>query len=270
MSKTRVILAGLSAIAVLGAVTSSAAAQPQVKACVNVGPGNGGFSNAACNVEALGGEWAMASIVGNKWFLCLANPAGPWKNALCGEAAPPSRYEHTNTGLVAGMGGVNNGNAVLTGKVAGDKVKITCTTNTLKATGEEDGKTSEGKIEYSGCTVTETNKCKVAEPIVAEFTGQTETGPAIKFTGDKSGGTFAEVTFENKPGETCALKGTTTKATGSQTCSFDASIATFAVNHEVLCSTSGSNLKLGGNTATYEGNDKEVKFPEGEYPWNVS
>jgi hypothetical protein len=143
--------------------------------------------------------------------------------------------------------------------VGGVLTNISCLTNKFSVEPEEKGKQSEGTITYTNCAVSKPAKCAVTEPIEANFNGQAENaGGKItdKFTGSKSGEKFVEIEFKNKGTEKCSLgEGTKAAATGSQTCEFASGITMMKKTQEVICTEAGSNLKLGGETAKYSGNN---------------
>ena len=156
--------------------------------------------------------------------------------------------------------------SVLKGKIGSNVSKLTGTTAVAKLKAEDSGK-STGEIVFTNITVVEPAKCKVAEPIIADFTDQLSAPPAAitdTFTGSKPEETFAEITFENNGGE-CALKGQTVKVKGKQKTKFDAGIETMQgpltmpKGHEVITTLAESELFIGENAAKFEATFKEVE-----------
>ena len=162
----------------------------------------------------------------------------------------------------------SSGTVVLKSKLAGANAEISCTKGKFEAQPEEEGESAEGKIELSSCTVNKPGKCTVKQPIVAQFTGQLEEGSGKlvdKLTGSGTGETFAKMTFEGGTG--CSVNGDTVPLTGTQTFEWDANIGTYQEKHELIGTTSGSKLKLGSESATYEGTTTITAA--GGVPWTA-
>ena len=188
--------------------------------------------------------------------VCLKNKEGVKK-----ELEAPNKLEGTSA------------TSVLTATVLGAKVKITCTSDKFVDEPGSFDRESKGTVTFKECAVTEPEKnCKLPavekEKIVAPFTNLLElaSGSATKviFTGAGEKELFAEITLENNGTENCAIKGTykITGNTGSG-CTFDSTIETFKLEHELTCVATGEALKLGGNTATFTTTAK-IKSSTGE------
>jgi hypothetical protein len=152
---------------------------------------------------------------------------------------------------------VDHTTAILKGTLAGAASELSCTKVDGKGTltNEEVG----GKMQVSGtatvsyreCTVTKPTKgCVVAEPVVAEANVlSVEAGATmgLEFKGKKAGGVFAEIKYENKGAEKCALLngGKPFPVTGSTVATDKGATSEFTAAH--------SKLVLGGNAASYTG-----------------
>lgn len=131
-----------------------------------------------------------------------------------------------------------------------DKTKITieCKKDTFKGTVEAEGK-SGATITYEECSLKGLSGCKVPK-ITAKLKDKLieNSSKAIEdeFEQESSSEPFATIVIE-----TCTLKGSY-KVTGTQTCELPESTV-FKEKHEIVCTPSGSHLKLGSEPATYKG-----------------
>ena len=199
--------------------------------------------------------------------LKVASGKGTYENSACSKSGGSKSWEIKDTTWPSKLEG-SSGTVVLKSKLAGANAEISCTKGKFEAQPEEEGESAEGKIELSSCTVNKPGKCTVKQPIVAQFTGQLEEGSGKlvdKLTGSGTGETFAKMTFEGGTG--CSVNGDTVPLTGTQTFEWDANIGTYQEKHELIGTTSGSKLKLGPESATYEGTTTITAA--GGVPWTA-
>jgi len=234
----RTILLCLAAVFAVSAVGASAA-----------------LATPKCTAEEQGGDYAV----------CVRHENKETKKFVQEEFESPNKLEGTS------------GESILEAKVLGATVKIVCKSDVFSDTPEDSG-TSTGSIKFKECKVATPENCKLTEEeIPATFTNKLETPPGsptkVTFTGNK--GTtkeFANITLVNNGTKTCSIanKFPITGDTGSG-CTFDTTIETFKLEHQLTCKKEGENLKLGGNPATFsstasikanEGTAKEPKFVE--------
>jgi hypothetical protein len=144
---------------------------------------------------------------------------------------------------------------ILKGTLAGAAAEISCTK--ADGSGSLTNETVGGKmavskfwvIIWSECTVNKPTKgCVVKQPITAEANATTvEEGATmgLRVSGAKAGGVFAEIFFENKGAEKCALLngGKPFPVTGSTVATDKGATWEFPAAH--------SKLVLGGNAASY-------------------
>jgi hypothetical protein len=262
----------LLAVLVLGGsavMTATAAAQrrrPIFTLCVKVAAGKKSSysSEEGCDKDrpVTGtGQWVHQhpGPTGIAW-LCVFETGGGFSGGLCTSIGGEKNYKLESSSLTFRFQGKNSGVSTLKGTVGGVSTNIACVTNKFSILPEGTGKSSEGEISYTGCTVNKPAKCIVKEPIVANFNGQLEEPATDKFvdryTGSSAGEKFVEIEFKNKSTEKCSIEnGTKASVTGSQTCEFDSQIEDMEPTQEVICKESGSNLKFGGEPSTYSGND---------------
>jgi hypothetical protein len=83
----------------------------------------------------------------------------------------------------------------------------------------------------------------------------------------ESGKAFVEVEYKNKGSETCSLNKEALPVEGTQSCDWEAGAHLAEVGHLLTCKSTGSKLKLGSNTATYEGSS-EIHL-EGSPYWKI-
>lgn len=140
--------------------------------------------------------------------------------------------------------------------VLGLKITIECPKD--KFTGEvgDSGTSKNAVITFEMCKLVGATNCKVAETLTTKkLKDQLSTPPArIEDTFESETANFIEILIS---GSGCAItnEGKPYPVTGSQTCAVDSSDAeakTEAATHKLICKTTGSKLKLGGNTATFE------------------
>jgi hypothetical protein len=180
-------------------------------------------------------------------YTCVAKSGGDFKDAHCDENSPGTgSFAHveitknTKTLVAATNEKVTENTtksepAVLKSEVPGGKVTITCTTvknneteSFIENTEPEPGVmrvSGTAKTEFTNCTITELAKCVVAEPIVSMATFEAVeglTGPkaeanamGMKFKGEGTEETFAEIEFKNKGTEKCSLNEKKFKVKGS-------------------------------------------------------
>ncbi len=266
MSRFRLLL-GVGLVSLLSivdsvAVAGSASAGPVYTFCHKVPAGAGTFEDAACSKAGGTKAWVLTYADTNTTLLvCLGVLTGKYENALCSKLEPLGPFEKILTTKFGGtplLTAKGVGPQKLVGTVAGSKFEIACNTLKLRTQPEEFGKSTEGGLTYTSCSVPKPPKCAVKEPIVATFNDQLEVegGQYVdKFTGAEASEKFAEIEFQNKGAEACSLNGTKLALTGSQKCGGEtlAQAEVVTLKHTIECKTTKSNLHFGAITATYEG-----------------
>jgi hypothetical protein len=188
-------------------------------------------------------------------------------------AAQETRYfveekELTTAETVDGAVGV----AQLNSSIGGAKIMIECTANELVSTGENtigangESKTeinykqcylyviSNGKRELSTCTVTEPIKFAAKDKLIAGSGGLVE-----DLFEPISGSTFVEIKISGG----CVLKGSY-KAEGSYIASFGDEGERSGTEHELIFTSTGSKVKLGGEPASYTNTVSRLKLRSGK------
>jgi hypothetical protein len=249
-------------------VTATASAAPVYTSCAEMSEKEGPYANTACTEQESGpvGSFVHSYSTGGgvPWYCVSAPEAGEYADPLCEKAPEHGKGDFnlkSGGGVTPAIEGASTGWATLKATVSGVSANVACATSKFTIKPEGSGKASGGAIAYTHCAVNKPEKCAVGEPLTAEFDGQTEEVSSKivdKFTGTKSTNkTFIEIEFKDKGSETCSLNGLKPAAiVGSQTCEFAAGIETIKEVQEVICNTSGSSLKIGGEAATYSGNDR--------------
>lgn len=192
--------------------------------------------------------------------------------AMVTSSAWASEYVVESKGLgetqeATGTGGPSK----LESTIAGEKVTIECSKNSIKGVIEPAG-ASEGKVTFSECKVLNKkhevlSACKVQEPVEVKFTDQLVTNSEKKIE-DEYKSTKAEETFVELSitGASCAVKITNAKIKGTQVCELPKGEEP-AVEHKTECKPSGSKLKLGTSEAQFTSTDS-TKLVSGK-KWKV-
>jgi hypothetical protein len=236
--------------ATLPAEQEKTTSKHKIDYCQNVGLEEGQYNNGKCS-EA-GGKKEFVIVTPSLWScLKVTSGSGSFKNSACTEAGGADDWElEWGTGPYKLEGQL--GTTVLKGHAATITTQITCK-GSFEAQPAAEGETSQGKIEYSSCTVNKPSGCVIKEPIVASYNGLLEeSGGKLedKLTGSGASEKLGEIAY----GEGCgSLKGKEFALSGAQVCPFASGIGTFEEKHELVCETSGSKLKIGTESATYEG-----------------
>jgi hypothetical protein len=156
---------------------------------------------------------------------CVPSAEGFFKDAHCDEklASPTGKFEHaaisndTTTEIEVSQTKTSK----LKGTLAGVNTEVTC--NKVKSVAgksfihnveieKKHTVTGTVQVQFTECTVLKPTKCVIKEPIVttATFEGVEELGinkdtMGVEFVGKNANKEFAELTFENKGAEKCAL-----------------------------------------------------------------
>jgi len=241
---------------------------PSVKVCKNVpnagptGQYKGLYSDSHCLINTEKGlyAWATAGSHGGTWYCLLAPKANQlYTNELC---------QKHNTGAGAFLAlwsperfprgiGVLDNKQLLSAKIAGSTLDITCTGGSATALAVTGGLSSGGDITFTGCTVPSLPKCligsgtKLGEILTNNVVGTLESATLGRLT-PENGTAFVTIAFSNKGEESCVVKGED-EITGSQMCTAAPTVEDPAEEHDSTCRATESNLKLGSATATYEG-----------------
>jgi len=204
--------------------------------------------------------------------------------AVASTAASAHEYQYFPApAKVTGTSGISK----LEGEVAGVKTIIECKKDTFTGELEEKGK-SKGEITFSECSLfedtshvkTALTKCTVPN-IVFKFTdklvrgqglGPTEWGPEDEFNSTLAEEVFVEIKIT---GSECALKGTYKAKQhevgvkeGTEEVKYKGQVCALPeagveeVEHEIVCTSSGSHLMFNGKPAYFFSTDK-VKLESG-------
>jgi hypothetical protein len=278
----RLGIASILAITAAAITTTTASAEkvPLFSFCHKVGDVAGAsFTSEKCSSTEQStstGEWALAyADTASSLLLCLLKTGGNYTNLFCNELSSVGGGNSEIT-LTATVGtpvlvGLPLHPATLKAEVVVEKTEISCTKGTFKDQPKESGKLSEGKLEYTGCTVTKPLKCGVPEPIIGEFTGQLLAGDKVLLRGSRTSGSDKEVFTEleyvkaasDSATEKCAVEKIKFPLFGQQYCEGLSGILTLKVTQTLICRGSESSLKVGANKAelaneiSFEASSKE-------------
>lgn len=278
MSRFKLVLVcALAVMAVGGAASASSASARQFIGCLKVISGTGGYEDPVCTKPGGTKEYVRAIVGANQhWWGCFMVPAGKGKfsEPTCEVPGPPEEWELEDTQVPAKVTGTSKAKAVsvLKSELDGVPISIVCQKNKVAGTLEVEGKSSSTKITYEECAIEGSwaKKCEVPSTISTNsLKDQLSSSGRIEDTFEPEGTNFVEIEIKAISGKTCSIA-TTYPIKGSQTCEIDKSnteAETLKEEHETICKTSGSNLKLGPESATYEGTDV-VKLESGGY-WAV-
>jgi hypothetical protein len=144
-------------------------------------------------------------------------------------------------------------------KVSGAESQISCTSGSSSGEAESAKETLKEPLTYTGCTVVKPTRCLVANEGGTAGTIDTELVRSKLQSLDavlvepESGTVFVTIEYKDKGTEECALNALKLELAGSQTCEWEAGLNLASLDHLLNCKKTGSNLKFGANTATYEG-----------------
>jgi hypothetical protein len=259
----RLVLISALALAATAITTTTATATPAESLfsfCHKVGGTSGKFTNSTCSTSGTG-EYLLAYADNTTTLLLCeeeATSVHKWTNLGCdvlSSGGNTGKFETVASNVATpSILGVPLDPATLKATAGGLETKISCTSGTFKAQPEAGGAISNGKLEYSNCTVSgQTTGCTVLEPIDAEFTGKLLAADKVLYIGAKSSHTtkedFVEVEYK---GSSCAVKGDIFPVHGQQYCTAPAEILTLKTLQTLECKATESSLKLGAEKASYE------------------
>jgi hypothetical protein len=249
-------------VGVLGAASASAESAPYLKWCALVPSGLIGlYEKDTCEgVSVSNGKyaWAWAASLTETSYCVLGGHS--FEDGLCELASSGGPFLiHTTKERPPLIQGIIL-TSILTGKVAGTETLINCSGGSSSGEAENAKESVKEPLKYTGCTVVKpTTKCLADN--VGGTAGTIETLPlkstltgldTVSFA-PESGTVFVEIEYKDKGTEECVLNETKAKVTGSQTCEWAAGLNLASLDHLLNCTKANSNLKFGGNTATYEG-----------------
>jgi hypothetical protein len=208
---------------------------------------------------------ASASASAHQYMRCTEKPLGlgpKWDNDVCNTMTKPPaerRWEIVSVANGTKVEGTS-GESILKSELDFVKLTIKCSKDTFSGDLDESGKSSHTVITYEGCALANPagETCEVNATLPTnELKDELVTGSGSRLEDkfESEGTHFIEIEIKQKSGKTCTPKGTY-PITGSQTCEVDktnAEAETLAADHKIICSTTGSKLKLGPEKATYEG-----------------
>ncbi len=157
-----------------------------------------------------------------------------------------------------------SGLSLLKATVAGVKVSIECPEGTFTGTIEAGGRGEGDVFLLKKCKETAPAKCSVAETLESKLDAKLiGAGPEAEFEPFTPEGNFFEFSIT---GAECAIKNTY-KVTGTQACELPKAEEEL-VEHEIVCPTAKSKLKVLGVSATYSTTSK-IKLASGK-KWSVT
>jgi hypothetical protein len=250
----------------------------------------GTFEDAGCTKAKAKGEFIKVFVTHNFW-LCREGGKEEYENHLCAKKVAGGKWSYLpleETLKVEGTSGVSK----LESEVAGVKILIECKKDVFKGEIEKEGK-NKGEVTFSECSLFEVAKyvkvslaaCTVPN-IVFKFTSKLVTGqgpgpvtwgPEEEFNSTGAEETFVEIKVE---GASCALKNTYKAKQASVTITPPAAGAVFKgqvcampeagvgkVEHEIVCTSSGSHITFGGKPAYFTSTDT-IKLENG-WSWGA-
>jgi hypothetical protein len=257
------LLGILAALAVSVAVVPRASAQGFAYCYPKAG---GAFEESGCKHKGASQNDAYGiPAAGGVLAFCEEQAGGSYRNAYCTERGSSAAWELKSSAVAVPKLSGTSGTSKLTIEVSGAPLEITCNAGTFQAQPRTEGDTSEGGIELKSCAVTKPSGCTVKEPIVANFDGgmaESAGKPIYKFAGSGSEETLTTLSLTGKG---CGLLAGINQVKGSQTCELDKDSRVLEEKHELICKASGSNMKVGARSVTYE-STTAVKA-EGGYGW---
>jgi len=159
---------------------------------------------------------------------------------------------------VKGTSGVSK----LSATALGVPITIECKQDKIAGELGSGGSSTNTVITYEKCVLggAAEEDCKVEKTLTTnKLKDQLTSSGRIEDTFEPETGTkFITIAISHTTGHECSIEGSY-PITGSQKCEVDTSNSvaeTLQAAHEVICDTSGSSLKLGGNAATYQGTAK--------------
>ena len=237
-------------------------ATPALSICKKVPSGQKGLWNASNCEGAYAGTGAYAwSWAGSSTTTVYCVLGGSkYSDPLCdNEVGTPKAFgETTATEVPPKLLGLQL-KSTLAGEVSLTKTEISCTDGQF--TGQPTSATVEAKVKitYTGCTVAKPEHCEIGNPSepagtiqTKELSGRLVSLKLVEFA-PESGTIFAEIEYKLPAGVDCVLHGKTVKFEGSQSCDWEPAAQTPAQDHLLNCKKTGSKLKFGGGSATYEG-----------------
>ncbi len=271
MSKIKCML-GLALVAALtafalsafAATSATAATAPALKVCKLVPSslkGLWGVGEPACAssnyVENGEYAWSWADAGGTATFYCVLGGT-KFTDALCehpgtgnfGEALVVEEFPK-ELGLLL--------KSTLLGELIGVKTEIICTEGTFGAQPSTATLAIKIVIKYTGCTIPKPANCEPGNP--GKTAGTIETEPLVGHLQSlklvvflpETGTTFVEIEYKLPAGVNCVLHGQIFPIKGTQSCDFEPSAQTPAIDHLLVCKKTGSLLKFGTEKSTYEG-----------------
>jgi hypothetical protein len=272
----RLALLCVSAVLVIAAAASAQSASAfGLYGCKEVGSSSlGQYTESHCATDAAHGKytWTWATDQGLSTDYCLLVGGGGGGNryvdADCSTSSGSGAFEAVELpnepyfwllGTTSAADGVNS-------TVLGIKVEVACPT--MEFAGQPLTLTliSLAKAKLSKCEVKTPANCTVSSPGEASGNISTSVLDGVLASGTKvtitlkpvSGTAFMTVDFS---GASCSVTGIKAEITGSQACSFGASVSTPATEQAVTCEPSGSALSYLGAAVTVKANDTLMLEP---------
>ncbi len=261
-----VFSAGLALLVfgVLGAVSASAASAPALKVCKLVPStlkGLWGVGEPRCESSTYveNGEyaWSWADAGGAATFYCVLGGT-KFTDELCEHLGPGNFGEALvvepfprELGLLL--------KSTLTGELSGVKTEIVCTEGRFNGQPSTATLVNAIVIKYTSCSITKPEHCEPGNPgkpagtITTEpLVGHLQSLKLVVFL-PESGTTWFELEYKLPAGVDCVVHGQVFPIKGTQSCDFEPSAQTPAIDHLLVCKKTGSLLKFGTEKFTYEG-----------------
>jgi hypothetical protein len=273
MSRMRVALrlaAGVLVAVAAGSLGLSAGASgataPALKWCAKAPAGEKGlWSIDTCDPKTTGQKdevggayaWAWADTT-ESTFYCVLGGAS-FEDELCEHSGSHDAFLEVLRKVVPPSGDAIVLLSILKSKIAGAENIIDCTG------GNSEGKAASAtlaiklRVTYTGCSSVKPSKCEVSNKGGTGGTINTEDlvvhllSLRLVLYEPEASKAFVELEYKNKGTETCALNKEVLPVEGSGFCEGEGTTQLPAIEHLLICKASGSLLKLGASTATYEG-----------------
>lgn len=255
------------AVSALSAVGASAATAPALKWCAKAPAGTKGLWKLdTCDPKTTGQEnlesgtyvWAWADTEKSTLYCVLGGTK--YTDELCEHEGSGAKFLEVLSGtVVPGSVDATVLLSILKSKIAGAENIIDCTGGNSEGQGASATLQIKELITYTGCTSVKPTKCVVTNKGGTEGTIITNSLEAhlqslqlVLFEPEGSK-VFVEIEYKNKGTEACSLNKELLPVEGTQSCDWEPAAQLPALDHLLNCKATGSSLKLGSNTATYEG-----------------
>jgi hypothetical protein len=245
---------------------ASGATAPALKWCAKAPAGEKGlWSIDTCDPKTTGQKdevggayaWAWADTTESTLYCVLGGTS--FEDELCEHSGSHNAFLEILRKVVPPSVDATVLLSILKSKIAGAENIIDCTGGNSEGQGASATLQIKELITYTGCTSVKPTKCVVTNKGGTEGTIITNSLEAhlqslqlVLFEPEGSK-VFVEIEYKNKGTEACSLNKELLPVEGTQSCDWEPAAQLPALDHLLNCKATGSSLKLGSNTATYEG-----------------